>query len=263
MITGASSGIGAALARAYAHRGANLILVARRLDRLEGLAEKLILYNRKVLFLQADVSQDGELERAVAQARAQLPSLDVVIANAGFGVAGIAERLNLEDYRRQFETNVFGVLRTFYATFAELKKSQGSFAVIGSVNGYLSLPGNSAYGMSKHAVRAWADSLYHEGRQVGVSVTHISPGFIATEIRQVNNQGEFLQNAKDPIPGWLCASPDRAAGVIVRAVEARVRERSITFHGWLVIRLVRHFPQLTHWLIRLLGISARKQPRRL
>jgi short-subunit dehydrogenase len=259
-ITGASSGIGAALARAYARRGAHVVLTGRRQDRLDALANEIASYNRKVLVFAVDVSKDGDLEQAVAQTLTQLPSIDYVFANAGFGVAGHAETLQLGDYRRQFETNVFGVLRTFYATLEPLKRSRGHFVVIGSANGYLSLPGNSPYGMSKHAVRALSDSLFHELKPLGIRVTHISPGFIDSEIRRVNNAGEFLLNAKDPIPKWLMASPESAARTIQRAVDRGVRECAVTFHGWAVIRLVRHFPLLTQKLIEWLGVSSRKQP---
>jgi len=117
-ITGASSGIGAALAREYARRGADLALAARRTDRLDALAAELSAQGRRALVLACDVTRDGELEAAVARTRDAFGRIDVVVANAGFGVVGPVERLRLEDYRRQFETNVFGVLRTVYATLA-------------------------------------------------------------------------------------------------------------------------------------------------
>ena len=261
LITGASAGIGAALARGYAQRGANVILTARRLDRLETMAEELGLYNRKILPYAADVTRDGEMEKAVASALKEVPSIDIVIANAGFCVMGKAEELSLADYQRQFETNVYGVLRTFHATLDALKRSRGHFAVIGSVNGYISLPGNSAYGMSKHAVRAFTDSLFHEVRPYGVRVTHISPGFIDTEIRRVNNDGKFLHNAKDPIPKWLMETPERAAATVMKAVDRGVRECAVTAHGWFLIRLMRYFPKLSHAVIRFFSIAARPQPK--
>lgn len=259
-ITGASAGIGAALAREYARRGANLVLTARRRERLEEVASQCAGSGGKVLTYAADVTRDGDLPQVVAQALREVSSIDIVIANAGFGVVGAAENLDLDDYRRQFETNVFGVLRTFYATLPALKQSRGCFAIIGSANGYLTLPDNSAYAMSKHAVRALADALRHELRPYGVGVTHISPGLIATEFRQVDNAGQLSDSHRDPVPNWVCASPEHAARVIVRAVRRRVRERPITFHSWLLIRLVRHFPGLTHALMGVLGVKAYRQP---
>ncbi len=260
LITGASSGIGAALAREYAQRGAHLILVARRLDRLEALAAQLRSPDRKVLVYSVDLTRDGDLAKILPIALQETHSLDIVIANAGFGVVGAVELLQLDDYRRQFEINVFGVLRTVQAVLPALKRSRGRLALVGSVNGYISLPNNSAYAMSKFAVRALADSLWYELARYGISVTHIAPGFVASEIRQVDNRGRFLDGAKDPIPPWMVASADRAARIIARAIAWRRRERSITAHGWWIIRLIQHFPSFCHYFIRLFGVSARREP---
>src|SRR5262245_40084726 len=148
-ITGASAGIGAALAREFARRGASVALAARRVARLETLAGELGQNGRRALALACDVTRDGDLEAAVTRVRAQLGRIDVVVANAGFGVVGRLDRLTLNDYRRQFETNVFGVQRTVYATLEDLKESHGRLVMVSSVSGHLSLPGTSAYAMSK------------------------------------------------------------------------------------------------------------------
>src|SRR3989344_6457505 len=133
-ITGASAGIGAALARDYAARGADLVLCARREDRLQQIAEecKKISPSCNVLTLRVDVTSAEDLKLAVETCVRQFGKLDTAIANAGFGVTGKFEKLNIEDYRRQFETNVFAVLNTAYAVLPELKKVKGRFAVIGS-----------------------------------------------------------------------------------------------------------------------------------
>lgn len=258
LITGASSGMGEALAKLYAARGANLVLLARRLDRLEKLVATFPAGPAKHIACRADVSVDGDLEKAVEQALSLSPSLDVVIAGSGFGVVGQVESLSIEAYRKQFETNVFGVLRTLKATLPALKKSRGRFAAIGSVNSYLSLPGNSPYGMSKYAVRALTDSLYHELHAFGISVTHLSPGFVATEIRKVDNEGNYRPESPDPVPSWIPMSSEKAASIIFRAVERRAREKTVTAHGWFVVFMARHFPGITAFLLRAIGVSARK-----
>src|SRR3954468_5167452 len=158
LITGASAGIGAALARELARDGADLVLAARREDRLRDLAREIEATGRNAIVVSCDVTRDGGVERAVAAAVERYGRLDIAIANAGFGVAGPVEALTLEDFRRQLETNVFGVLRTLYAALPELRKTRGQFVVVGSVAGHVPTPATSAY-MSKFAVRGFAESI--------------------------------------------------------------------------------------------------------
>ena len=262
LITGASSGIGEALAREFARLGAALVLAARRTDRLERLVAELTAGGARALAVRCDVTVDGDPERAAATARESFGRLDVVVANAGFSVVGPVERLTLDDYRRQFETNVFGVLRTVHATLADVRRAGGSIAVIGSVNGHIATPGSSPYAMSKFAVRALAEALGHELAASGVSVTLVSPGFVASEIRRVDNEGVLREATPDPIPKFLIMSTARAARQIVRAIARRRREVVVTGHGKAVVFLHRHAPWLTSAVIRRFGVRSRREPPR-
>jgi short-subunit dehydrogenase len=259
-ITGASSGIGAALAREFARQGADVALAARRVERLEALARDLRGMGRRAVAIACDVTRDGELEAAAARARAAFGRLDVVVANAGFGIVGLVERLAIEDFRRQFETNVFGVLRTIYATLDDLKQSRGRLVIIGSVSGWVSTPGSAPYAMSKFAVRALARALDYELRPAGVSVTHVSPGFVESEIRQVDNQGRWWpEPAANGPPKWLVVPAMVAARQIVRAVARRRREIVVTGHGKLAVWLDRHAPWLIGRSIRRFRIPKRPE----
>jgi short-subunit dehydrogenase len=244
LVTGASSGIGAALAREFARAGADLVLAARRVPRLEELAGEIRALGRRALVVACDVTQDGALERAIGQAVQAFGRLDVAVANAGFGVAGPFERLTLDDYRRQFETNVFGVLRTAAAALPALRRSRGTLVIIGSVSGQVPTAGSSAYAMSKAAVRAFAGSLRPEVRAAGVGVVLVSPGFVDSELRAVDNQGRHHAGTRDPVPAWLVVPTPRAARVIVKAVARRRREVVVTGHGKAIVWVARHMPWL-------------------
>lgn len=259
-ITGASSGIGAALAREFARQGADLALAARRGERLDALAAELASAGRRALALPCDVTRDGDLERAVARTMADLGRLDVLVANAGFGLVGRLDALTLEDYRRQLETNVFGVLRTIYAGLAGLRRTRGHLVIMGSVSGHIATPGSSAYAMSKFAVRALAEALHFELAPSGVSVTLVSPGFVDTEIHQVDRRGGRHPEARHPAPAWVRMSADRAARQIVRAVARRRREVVVTWLGKLTVFVRRHLPWLYVWAVRTFGIKARSDP---
>lgn len=259
-ITGASSGIGAALAREFARQGAAVALAARRVDRLESLAAELRMGGRRAVALGCDVTKDGDVERAVADARAALGPLDIAVANAGFSVVGAFERLELEDHRRQFETNVFGLLRTAYATIPDLLRTRGCFVIIGSVSGHIGMPGTSSYAMSKFAVRGLAQSLGHELVPRGVAVVLISPGYVESELYQVDKRGQRHPDAADVVPRRLRMSAARAARDIVSAVARRRSEVVITGHGKAVVFLQRHASWLLSWGIRKFGLKGRPDP---
>lgn len=258
LITGASSGIGAALAREFASQGANVVLTARRLSKLEALAQELEALGVRALPIACDVTQDDDFPKAMDIIHKELGLLDVVIANAGFGVAGAFEKLTVEDYKRQDETNVYGLMRTLYATLDDLKQTKGRAALVGSVMSYLSLPGNTAYSISKYAVRALAEGLYYEWKEHGVSVTLISPGLVASEIRQVDNHGQLKEDAKDPFPSWIVLPAETAAKQIAHAVYKRKRERVITWHGRFLKFLRNHTPFLFWFLMRFVSTSKKK-----
>ncbi|XXY20216.1 SDR family oxidoreductase [Sorangium sp. So ce216] len=246
LITGASSGIGEALAREVARRGGRLVLAARRTERLEALAAELGASGGEAVATPCDVTRDGDVEGAVEKARAAFGRLDIAIANAGFGVAGRVEELSLDDFRRQFETNVFGALRTVKAALPELKRSRGGVALMGSASGYIAFPTMAAYSMSKFAVRALAETLRGELHAEGVAVTHIAPGFVASEIRRIDNAGKLRDGAREPVPPWLIMPTPKAARQIMDAIVARRAEAVITGHAKLGVSLSRHAPGLVN-----------------
>ena len=250
LVTGASSGIGAELARQLGRAGAKLTLVARRQGLLQKLADEIAAAGAPApLVVEADVSRDGDMERAVDESVRRWGGLDVAVANAGFGVGGAFHTLSVDDYRRQFETNVFGVLRTIYAALPHVRNARGNVVIIGSVAGWVATPGVSAYAMSKFALRALADAITPELRFAGVKVTLISPGFVDSNIRRVDNKGVLHAGAKDPVPAWICVSTARAVRQILKAVAKGRREQIVTGHGRILVALQRFAP----WTIRALS----------
>jgi short-subunit dehydrogenase len=250
LITGASSGIGEELAWQLSQLDAQLTLTARRRELLDALARRIISSGKPApLVLVADVTRDADLPNAVAESLRRYNKLDVVIANAGFGVVGPIKKLSLDDYRRQFETNVFGLLRTVYAALPAVEQSHGNIALIGSVSGWAATPGASPYAMSKFAVRALANAISSELALSGVKVTLISPGFVASNIRRVDNKGALHASAQEPIPAWLVMPTDKAVRQILRAIARGQREAIITAHGKFLVAMERFAP----WMLRTAG----------
>lgn len=251
-MTGASSGIGAAVARELGRRGAAVGLLGRRLERLEALAEELRSSGGRAIAVACDVTRDGEVERAASRVRGELGAISLVVANAGFGLSGEVATVGVEGFRRQYETNVFGVIRTVQATVEDLRTARGVLAILGSVAGYFGVRGHAPYCSSKAAVRAIAQSLWAELRPWGVGVVLVSPGYVESEFRRHGEGGELKP---DPVPAWLVMPAETAARTIVRAMLRRRQEVVLTLHGRLGVWLARLAPGL---LLRLLAPARSK-----
>ena len=259
VVTGASSGIGEAVARELAGRGAKVALLARRVEALKKIEKELKKAGYTTKAYRCDVHSQAELTRTMKRIKTDFKKIDIVMANAGFGVAADFQKLTIEDYRRQFETNVFGVLRTIYACLADLKTTQGQIVLLGSIAGHIGIPGGSAYSMSKFAIRALAESLLIELAPFGIGVTLISPGFVASQIHKVNNKGIYRPDAEEGIPSWLLMPTSRAAKQIVRAIQKRKPEEIITSHGKILFLAHQYFPATFRKVALLSG--GRKRPK--
>ncbi len=178
LITGASTGIGAATARRAAEAGYRLVLTARSEDKLRALAEELGGEER-ALAVRCDVTEWSEQEAAVRTAGERFGGLDVVFANAGFGGARGFLSGTPEEWRSMVLTNVYGAALTLRATLPALKESRGHLLLTGSVAGRRALPG-SLYSCTKFAVTAMGEAVRQELDGSGVRVTLIEPGMVDT-----------------------------------------------------------------------------------
>ena len=229
-VTGASSGIGAALARHYAARGAVLGLVARRRDRLAALAAELPGTHSCYAL---DVADAVALHAAAADFIACRGCPEVVIANAGISVGTLAEEADdLPPLRRVFATNVFGMAQAFQPFIAAMKaRGSGRLVGIASVAGIRGLPGAGAYSASKAATIAWLEALRVELRGSGIEVVTIAPGYIATPMTAAN-----------PYPMPFLLSADEAARRFARAIERGTSYTVIPWQMGLLAKLLRLLP---------------------
>jgi NADP-dependent 3-hydroxy acid dehydrogenase YdfG len=196
-ITGASSGIGEATALACARAGAAVALAARRIERIEALAEQIAADGGTALAIGTDVGEEDEARRFVDRAHAQLGRLDVLVNNAGVMLLGPIENAPTEEWRRMIHANVFGVLYCTHAALP-LMRAQGSGHIvnISSVAGRVARQGSGVYNLTKFGVGAFSESLRQEGVPLNVRVTLIEPGAVATELPGHNRQEVLEQMAK-------------------------------------------------------------------
>ena len=175
LITGCSSGIGRATAERLAGRGWTVYATARRLDAISQLADA------GCHLLELDVTDDESMRRAVAEVESREGAVGVLVNNAGYSLSGAVESVSLEDARRQFETNLFGLARLSQLVLPGMRaQGWGRIVNISSMGGRLTFPGGGWYHASKHALEALSDALRFEVRGFGVDVIVVQPGLIRT-----------------------------------------------------------------------------------
>ncbi|MFO0744270.1 MAG: SDR family NAD(P)-dependent oxidoreductase [Myxococcota bacterium] len=258
-VTGGGTGIGKALALELAGRGAAVAISGRRRDRLDEVAALISAGGGQVLVLPLDVTDEAATVAAVKAVVAAFGKLDIAIANAGFGASGRLVSVPVETWRKQMDVNVIGVVCTAKAAIPELEKTGGRLGLVASVMGFLTMVGQGPYAASKFAVRAIGLTLSQELHGTGVSCTTVHPGFVESEIAQVDARGEHDPSRKDPRPAKLMWSADKAAHSIVGAMMARKREHVFTGHGKVGAFLGKHFPGIIHFAMTRKGVRKKAQ----
>ncbi|MGR6963798.1 SDR family NAD(P)-dependent oxidoreductase [Geodermatophilus sp. URMC 61] len=191
LVTGASSGIGAATAVALAEAGASVAIGARRRDRLDDLAARLGEAGAKVATLDLDVTDEASCRDAVARTRSDLGGLDVLVNNAGVMLLGTIVGADPEDWRRMLGTNVLGLMYMTHAAIEGMvEQGSGDVVNISSVAGRQARKGAGVYNASKWAVNAFSESLRQEVTTKGVRVSLVEPGAVSTELTDHITQPE-------------------------------------------------------------------------
>jgi len=181
LITGASSGIGKETAFRFAKLGANIILVARRKDKLEQVASDLKQFNISTLVCQCDVSKKDQVKEMSKIVLEKFESVDVLINNAGFAIYGSVSSLTIDEIESQMETNYFGMIyciKNFLPSM--LNKKSGHIVNVASVAASFGLPGIASYCASKFAILGFSEGLKHELKNTGVGITVVSPIMVRT-----------------------------------------------------------------------------------
>lgn len=216
-ITGASAGIGEACAYAFANEGANLILTARRLDRLQAIKEEIEdRYSVKVLVAKLDVSNRNEVISVINNLDEQWMNIDILVNNAGLG-RGINKlhEDNPEGWDEMIDTNVKGLLIvTKKVVKTMVRRKRGHVINIGSIAGHQTYPGGSVYCATKHAVRAITESLRMEMLEHNVKVSTIDPGMVETEFSEVRFYGD-KEKAKNVYNGLKPLSGEDVAETVI------------------------------------------------
>jgi NADP-dependent 3-hydroxy acid dehydrogenase YdfG len=217
-VTGASSGIGEATALACAKAGAAVALAARRLDRIEALAQRIEADGGRAIAVATDVGDESQAQAFVQRAHSQLGRLDVLVNNAGVMLLGPIENAPTEEWRRMIHANVFGVLYCTHAALPLMREQSGGHIVnVSSVAGRVARQGSGVYNLTKFGVGAFSESLRQEGVELGVRVTLIEPGAVATELPG-HNRPEVLEQMAKRFAGVTPLAAEDIATAILYAI---------------------------------------------
>ena len=249
-ITGASSGIGEALALDLAARGARLIVSARRVDKLESLRERCADPTR-VELLPLDVAETEHAGEHAEDARRAFGRVDVLVHNAGISQRSLVAETALEVDRRIMEVNYFGVVALTKAIYPSMiAQRRGHFVVVSSVTGYVGTPYRSAYAASKHALHGFFESLRTEGREQGIDVTMVCPGFVRTDITLSALSGDGSAHGKHERTNRGGIPPEACAASIRRAIEKPRAEVYVGGKEIAAIYLRRYAPALLREVLK-------------
>jgi short-subunit dehydrogenase len=244
IVTGASSGIGAALARRLAAEGAHVVLAARSEDKLNALGADL---GEKALVVPTDMADPAQVERLIRRTLERFGGVDILVNNAGFGLYGLLEETNWEHVRHMWEVNFFGAVQCTLAALPHLKERRGIVINVSSVAGKIPLPYMAAYCASKSALNAFSDGLRMELKRSGVQVITVCPGRVRTNFHQAayrdgkNLPGPFNR----PDPSGISA--ERVVRATLRAMRWGRREVVVPWP----LRLAAGFRKLLPGLMEL------------
>ncbi len=255
-ITGASSGIGEALAYAFAREGANLILSSRRENELERVRQACAFPERHMTQI-LDLSRPGMFPGIVAERVAQFRRIDVLVNNGGVSQRALAADATLEVERALMEVDYFGPVALTKAVLPSMRaRRTGRIVVVSSVMGYVGTPGRSTYAAAKHALHGYFDSLRAEVWRDGIGVTLICPGYVQTAVSDnaVGPRGEKHGRTDGSTASGITA--ETCAAAIVRAV-ARGREEVYVGREAYAIYAKRFFPWLFSRIARKMKFSVK------
>lgn len=229
IVTGASSGIGEAAARQFGREGAKVVIAARRLNKLQALAQEIHLMGAETLVVQTDLSKLDDIQSLVAQTMERFGRIDILVNNAGFGRLDWLEKLDpVKDIQAQIDVNVMGVIQTTRLVLPMMMKQRsGSIINMCSMAGLVATPTYSIYAATKHAVHGFSEALRREVKPWGIDVSLIYPGGVMTEF---NQHAGINRKTSASTPKSMLLTAEQVAEAVVKMVR---RPRRMLIIPWL------------------------------
>lgn len=250
VVTGASSGIGAALSELYAKRGYHVVMAARNEEKLNQLAEKLSGEKGSTFPVKTDVSKEVDCKNLIDKALEKYGKIDILINNAGISMRAMFKDLDLEVIRNLMNVNYWGTVFCTKYALPHLLEQKGSLVGVISIVGHVGLPARTGYASSKFAIRGFLDTLRIEHLKDGLHVLVAAPGFTESNIRNTALTADGKPQGKTPREEGNMMSSMEVAQRIAKAVDKRKRSLILTFlEGKFTVFMNKFFPKLMDKLI--------------
>ena len=249
LITGASSGIGLALAQVFGREGAKLVITGRQTDKLEEACQLLQQEGIQALALQADAALEADNERMVAECIRHWGRLDILICNAGISMRALFEDLKLEVFKQVMDINFYGTVYAVKYALPHILAQKGAIIGISSINGRRGTPARTAYTASKYATEGFFESLRTEVMKRGVQVLVVCPGFTASNIRNTALTADGRQQGKSPREEGKMMSAEEVAEETLKALQKGKRDLVLTTEGKLAVFLNKWIPGIMDKLV--------------
>ena len=244
VITGASSGIGEAMAREYSAMGALVVLGARREQELQRVADEIIARGGRVAYVACDVTREEDCKRLIDRAVESFGRIDVMICNAGLSMRALFDDCDLQVLHRLMDVNFWGTVNCTKYALPYLQQSHGSLVGISSVAGIHGLPGRTGYSASKYAMTGFLDTIRVENLKRGVHVMTACPGFTASNVRFSALTADGSEQGETPRNESGMMTPEQVAHIVARGLKHRKRLCLMEWEGRLTHFVKKFFPGL-------------------
>jgi short-subunit dehydrogenase len=248
IVTGASSGIGEAIAREFARNGSKVVLAARSESKLSEIAKEMIVENCNVIFVKTDVSIEEDCRQLIEKTIQNFGCIDVLINNAGLSMRASFLDVHLKVLHQLMDVNFWGTVYCTKYSLPYLIERKGSLVGVSSVAGFHGLPGRTGYSASKFAIHGFLETIRIENLRKGLHVMIIAPGFTSTEIRKHALLADGSEQGESPLDEHKLMSPEYVAKWVLKGIRKKKRNKLLTWDGRLTALFQRIVPEFVDWV---------------